>query len=99
MVLLAGIEKIDQAFYEVQGDYESRTLSLVDTRDAVTMLVGQVKQLDDLITQIGGDGQLETISELEQTMQAYQTELTQALAQSAVKTRVTQKKGSNERLA
>ena len=92
MVLFASIEKIDSSFYDVQGEYESRTLSLAETRDGVSMLLGEVKQLGNLITQMGGDGRVEAVVAVEEAMQAYLAKLDQEGAQSAVIARATEKK-------
>ena len=92
MVLYESIENIGRVFDLIQVEYNDGTFSVAEAHDSVTMLLGELRQLSTFIEKMGGDGQVETILDLEQTMKPHTDELAQALAQSAIKTRVTKKK-------
>ena len=66
MVLHGAIGNIGRVFDALQSEYNAGALSVADARDAVTMLLGEVKQLSDLILQMGGDGRVDTVVDLEQ---------------------------------
>ena len=98
MALYGSIENIGKVFELIQVEYNDKIMTVAEACDSVTMLLGELYQFSTFIEKMGGDGQVDTITDLEQTMKAYQAELTQALAQSADKTRVTQKKVAMKQL-
>ena len=98
MVLHGLIDNIGKVFELIQVKYNDGSLSVAEARDSVTMLLGELFQLASFIKEMDGDGEVETITDLEHTMKAYPAELAQALAHSAVKTRATEKKTEMQEL-
>ena len=88
VLLLTSIEGVDVAFDELVDEYERDDLTLPEARDGVTVLLGAVKQLSELITQIGSDGTVAATVAFKEAMQKFLGKLNEAGAQSAIITRI-----------
>ena len=47
-------------------------MTVAEARDSVTMLIGELFELASFIKEMGGDEEVEIVTDLEQTMKAYE---------------------------
>jgi hypothetical protein len=90
--MITAVESMSAAFAELKSDYKNQYLTFVQTRDAMQMLLGEVKQFQKLLSLLDGNDIKPIVDGLQADVETYLQELDQYGAQSAVIARATKKK-------
>ena len=90
--MITAVENMGIAFEEMKDDYKNQYLTFVQTRDAMQLLLGEVKQFQKLLSLLDGNDIKPIVDGLQADVETYLQELDQYGAQSAVIARATKKK-------
>ena len=90
--MITAVENVITAFDELKSDYKNQYLTFVQTRDAMQMLLGEVRQFQKLLSLLDGNDIKPIVDGLQADVETYLQELDQYGAQSAVIARATKKK-------